>query len=110
MHRAALHRIRTDKNPILHFLHTLVGDTAFRGFCMVLSFCRRPHQPEGDDCKNPLPWSRGMSVHFSRADAFRDRFKGTIAFEKVQIKAITVVHTAALTVFTHTRQILSMSC
>lgn len=53
---------------------------------------------------------QGMSVHFSRADAFRDGFKGPIMFEKVQIKAITVVHTAALTVFTHTRQLLSMAC
>lgn len=51
-----------------------------------------------------------MSVHFGRADAFRDGFKGLIMFEKVQIKAITVVHTAALTVFTHTRQLLSMAC
>ena len=53
---------------------------------------------------------RGMSVHFGRADAFMDGFKGPIMFEKVQIKAITVVHTAALTVFTHTRQLLSMAC
>ena len=86
---------------------------AMAGFCVsqidnsALSEDREHKKLKIDKHKTPLPWSRGLSVHFSRIDTLRDRFKGSIAFDQFQITSSTIVRAPILAGYTHARPLLS---